>query len=298
MKVFYTDHFVLPLPKGHRFPMRKYALLRQRVASSGIVAPEQLIVPHAATDTELLRAHDAEYLRRCQRGELTPQEIRRIGFPWSPEMVERSRRSSGATIEACRAALEDGVRRQPGRRHAPRLPRSRRGLLRVQRQRGGRARDAGRGPRPPRRDHRLRCTPGQRHRRDPGRRRRRSSPSRSTARRTSRSTRSTATSISRSTTAPATRPTSRRSTTACARRSSSRTPTWRSTWPAPTPTPTTSSGGWRSASAAWPSATAWSSEYCRDAGIPVAVTMAGGYARDVEDTVDIHFQTVRAAAEQ
>ena len=109
MRIFYTDHFVLPLPEGHRFPMRKYALLRQRVAESGIVTPDQLFVPHAATDTELLRAHDPEYLRRCQAGTLTRQEIRRIGFPWSPEMVARSRRSSGATIEACRAALEDGV---------------------------------------------------------------------------------------------------------------------------------------------------------------------------------------------
>jgi acetoin utilization deacetylase AcuC-like enzyme len=109
MRIFYTDHFVLPLPEGHRFPMRKYALLRQRVAESGIGAPDNLIVPHAATDTELLRAHDAEYLRRCQAGELTPQDVRRIGFPWSAAMVERSRRSSGATIEACRAALEDGV---------------------------------------------------------------------------------------------------------------------------------------------------------------------------------------------
>jgi acetoin utilization deacetylase AcuC-like enzyme len=88
--------------------MRKYALLRQRVAASGLVAPDQLIVPHAATDAELLRAHAPEYLWRCQAGKLTPQEIRRIGFPWSAAMVERSRRSSGATIEACRAALEDG----------------------------------------------------------------------------------------------------------------------------------------------------------------------------------------------
>jgi acetoin utilization deacetylase AcuC-like enzyme len=79
------------------------------VAESGIVAPEQLIIPHAASDAELLRAHTAEYVRRCQAGALTPQEIRRIGFPWSPQMVERSRRSSGATIEACRAALEDGL---------------------------------------------------------------------------------------------------------------------------------------------------------------------------------------------
>jgi acetoin utilization deacetylase AcuC-like enzyme len=109
MRIFYTDQFVLPLPEGHRFPMRKYALLRQRVAESGIVASEQMIIPHAASNAELLRAHTADYIRRCQAGALTPQEIRRIGFPWSPQMVERSRRSSGATIEACRAALEDGV---------------------------------------------------------------------------------------------------------------------------------------------------------------------------------------------
>lgn len=108
LKIFYTDHFVLPLPPEHRFPMQKYALLRQRVAESGLIAPEDMRVPHAATDTEISRAHDPEYLHRVQHGLLTPQEIRRIGFPWSPEMVERSRRSSGATIEACRAALKDG----------------------------------------------------------------------------------------------------------------------------------------------------------------------------------------------
>jgi acetoin utilization deacetylase AcuC-like enzyme len=108
LKVFYTDHFVLPLPPEHRFPMQKYALLRQRVAQSGLIAPEHMQVPHAATDRELTRAHGPQYLHQVQHGKLTSQEIRRIGFPWSPEMVERSRRSCGATIEACRAALEDG----------------------------------------------------------------------------------------------------------------------------------------------------------------------------------------------
>jgi acetoin utilization deacetylase AcuC-like enzyme len=109
MKAWYTDHFVLPLPEGHRFPMQKYALLRQRVLASQVVRPEELCVPHAATDQEIQRAHSPVYLRRVQAGELTPPEIRRIGFPWSPEMVERSCRSSGATIEACRAALAEGV---------------------------------------------------------------------------------------------------------------------------------------------------------------------------------------------
>lgn len=108
MQIFYSDTFVLPLPEGHRFPMQKYALLRQRVAAAGIVAPSDLRLPEPASDEQLGRAHDGAYIRRVQRGELTPQEVRRIGFPWSPGMVERSRRSSGATIGACRAALRDG----------------------------------------------------------------------------------------------------------------------------------------------------------------------------------------------
>jgi acetoin utilization deacetylase AcuC-like enzyme len=109
VKIFFTDQFVLPLPQGHRFPMEKYALLRRCVVEAGLAGAGGLCVPHAATDGEIERAHAPEYLRRVRQGELTPMEIRRIGFPWSPEMVERSRRSSGATVEACRAALADGV---------------------------------------------------------------------------------------------------------------------------------------------------------------------------------------------
>ncbi|KPV49989.1 deacetylase [Kouleothrix aurantiaca] len=88
--------------------MQKYALLRERVASSGIVAPAALAIPEPASDADLGRAHNAHYLARVQAGALTAQEVRRIGFPWSPGMVERSRRSSGATMAACRAALRDG----------------------------------------------------------------------------------------------------------------------------------------------------------------------------------------------
>jgi acetoin utilization deacetylase AcuC-like enzyme len=109
VKAFYCDRFVLPLPDGHRFPMEKYRLLRERVLAAGLVSPEELIVPHAATDEEILRVHDPEYLRRVAAGELDRAEMRRIGFPWSPAMVERSRRSAGGTIEACRAALEEGA---------------------------------------------------------------------------------------------------------------------------------------------------------------------------------------------
>lgn len=105
MKTFYCDHFVLPLPEGHRFPMEKYALLRQRVAGRADV---DLRVPHAATDRQLLRVHTPRYLRAVRQGALDREGVRRIGFPWSPELVERSLRSVGGTIAACRAALEEG----------------------------------------------------------------------------------------------------------------------------------------------------------------------------------------------
>ncbi len=109
MQIFYTDHFVLPLPDGHRFPMEKYARLRALVDAAGLAGRDALSVPHAATDVELLRAHDRGYLQRVVDGTLAPAEMKRIGFPWTPQMDERSRRSAGATIEACRAALERGV---------------------------------------------------------------------------------------------------------------------------------------------------------------------------------------------
>jgi len=109
MKLFYADHFVLPLPEGHRFPMEKYSRLRQRLRDDGAFREGDFRVPQAADDATLGLAHCPDYVARVSRGTLSQQEIRRIGFPWSPQMVERSRRSAGATLEACRAALADGV---------------------------------------------------------------------------------------------------------------------------------------------------------------------------------------------
>ncbi|UCE32198.1 MAG: histone deacetylase, partial [Burkholderiales bacterium] len=107
MKAFYSDHFVLPLPPRHRFPMEKYARLRARVAHE--LPAVQLCEPEAASDGELALAHEPGYIDRLDRGLLSAAEQRRIGFPWSPQMVERSRRSVGATIAACRVAAEDGI---------------------------------------------------------------------------------------------------------------------------------------------------------------------------------------------
>jgi acetoin utilization deacetylase AcuC-like enzyme len=107
VNAYYADHFVLPLPPGHRFPMEKYSLLRGRVEAE--LDTVTLRVPAAATDEQLLRAHDGGYVGRVTSGTLEPLEIRRIGFPWTTGMVERSRRSVGATLAAARSALRDGV---------------------------------------------------------------------------------------------------------------------------------------------------------------------------------------------
>jgi acetoin utilization deacetylase AcuC-like enzyme len=109
MKAFYSDLFELPLPEGHRFPMQKYRLLRERIVAEGIIPPENLIVPEAATDAQLILVHSPDYVHKVETGQLSEKEIRRMGFPWSLQLVERSRRSVGGTISACRAALHDGI---------------------------------------------------------------------------------------------------------------------------------------------------------------------------------------------
>ncbi|MBU6310109.1 MAG: histone deacetylase [Planctomycetes bacterium] len=110
MRLFPSDRYPLPLPEGHRFPAAKYGLLRRRLeAHAAAGAALEFVEPHAATDEELLRVHDRGYVGRVLSGTLTKDEQRRIGFPWSEPLVERSLRSTGAAIDAAAAAIEDGV---------------------------------------------------------------------------------------------------------------------------------------------------------------------------------------------
>ncbi len=106
VQAFHSDHFVLPLPEGHRFPMAKYRMLRDRVAAE--LPGVTLIEAPVASDAELLRAHTPQYVGEVTEGRLSAAQQREIGFPWSSAMVERSRRSVGATIAAARAALAGG----------------------------------------------------------------------------------------------------------------------------------------------------------------------------------------------
>src|SRR5262245_31888959 len=107
MHAYYSHHFVLPLPEGHRFPMAKYWLLHARVAAE-LPAVRLHEAPEAA-DGELALVHEPRYIQAVAQGELSAAEQREIGFPWSLRMAERARRSVGATIAAARSALREGV---------------------------------------------------------------------------------------------------------------------------------------------------------------------------------------------
>jgi acetoin utilization deacetylase AcuC-like enzyme len=105
VKAFYSDTFVLSLPEHHRFPMAKYRLLRERIVDEGILAAHDLQVPEPIAWDDLRLVHDAAYVDAVAAGTLSVEAQRRIGFPWSPMMVERSRRSVGATLAAAREVI-------------------------------------------------------------------------------------------------------------------------------------------------------------------------------------------------
>lgn len=105
LQAFYADNFVLPLPVGHRFPMAKYSLLRDRVAKelAGVVMAEA----PAATDGELALVHTPAYIDAISHGTLPAASQREIGFPWSLAMAERARRSF--RLEAFQVWIEHRV---------------------------------------------------------------------------------------------------------------------------------------------------------------------------------------------
>lgn len=109
MKIFYSDPFEFPLPSGHRFPLKKYALLRKRIIDNRLVPPTDLELAPEATAEQMALAHDRDYLNRIITGTLSAKEIRRIGLPWSGALVKRTLHSVGATIQACRMAMQDGI---------------------------------------------------------------------------------------------------------------------------------------------------------------------------------------------
>ncbi len=105
LRLFYCDHHPLPLPAGHRFPLAKYRMVRDLLKDDCRL---QLDEAPLATEQDLLRVHTEDYVRGFLAGTLDVKVLRRIGFPWSEGLVDRTLASAGGTLAAAREALETG----------------------------------------------------------------------------------------------------------------------------------------------------------------------------------------------
>jgi acetoin utilization deacetylase AcuC-like enzyme len=108
MQVFYTPRYYADIGDGHIFPIRKFELVRDRLLAEGTLHPDELLEPLPATAEQARLVHTADYVSRLCSGELTAKELRRLGLPWSESLVQRSFYATGGTIAAARAALLEG----------------------------------------------------------------------------------------------------------------------------------------------------------------------------------------------
>ena len=108
MQVFYTPRYYADIGDGHIFPIRKFELVRDRLLNEGTLRPDELTEPAPATLEQARLVHTDDYISRLCSGTLTAKELRRLGLPWSESLVQRSFYATGGTIAAARAALIDG----------------------------------------------------------------------------------------------------------------------------------------------------------------------------------------------
>jgi acetoin utilization deacetylase AcuC-like enzyme len=109
MLAAYSDRYVIDLPAHHTFPIQKYRLICERLLAEATLTPSDLIEAGLASDEDLLLVHTSDYVYRMQDGQLTERELRRLGLPWSPKLVQRSRSSVSGTVISARNAVDHGV---------------------------------------------------------------------------------------------------------------------------------------------------------------------------------------------
>jgi acetoin utilization deacetylase AcuC-like enzyme len=109
MRAWSSARFTVPLPDGHRFPIAKYARIRDEVVARGVLPARAIEEPDRADRWALELVHTPPYADAVLAGTLTPAEVRRLGFPWSPDLRERSLRTVQGTLEAARDGLETGL---------------------------------------------------------------------------------------------------------------------------------------------------------------------------------------------
>jgi acetoin utilization deacetylase AcuC-like enzyme len=108
VQVFYTPRYYADIGQGHIFPIRKFELVRDKLLTEGTLHPEEIVEPAPAPLEDVLLVHTQDYVSRLCSGDLTPKEIRRLGLPWSESLVRRSFYAVGGTLAATAAALNDG----------------------------------------------------------------------------------------------------------------------------------------------------------------------------------------------
>ena len=108
MQVFYTPRYYAEIGEGHIFPIRKFQLVRDRLLAEGTLDPSEIVEPVPALLEDVLLVHTDDYVTRLCNGQLTTKEIRRLGLPWSESLVRRSFYAVGGTLAATHAALAEG----------------------------------------------------------------------------------------------------------------------------------------------------------------------------------------------
>jgi len=108
MQVFYTPHYYAEIGEGHVFPIRKFELVRDRLLGEGTLEPSEIVEPSPALLEDVLLVHTEDYVTRLCNGSLTTKEIRRLGLPWSESLVRRSFYAVGGTVAASKAGIANG----------------------------------------------------------------------------------------------------------------------------------------------------------------------------------------------
>ena len=108
MQVFYTPRYYAEIGEGHVFPISKFELVRDRLLAEGTLDPSEIVEPAPALLEDVLLVHTEDYVSRLCNGQLTSKELRRLGLPWSESLVRRSFYAVGGTLAATNAALAEG----------------------------------------------------------------------------------------------------------------------------------------------------------------------------------------------
>lgn len=108
MQVFYSPRYYADIGRGHIFPIRKFELVRDKLLAEGTLHPEEIIEPAPAPLEDVLLVHSEDYVSRLRSGDLTAKEVRRLGLPWSESLVRRSFYAVGGTLAATQASLTEG----------------------------------------------------------------------------------------------------------------------------------------------------------------------------------------------